>query len=92
MEAILTGKAITAEEAVSCGMISRIVNAQDLEQETINVASRIANMPTQAVAQAKETIKQVSNMNLQNGIEFESKSCKLSLNSAEFLNYLAKYN
>lgn len=90
MEAILTGKAITAEEALANGMISRIVNYADLEEESLKVAMRIAAQPYQAVINAKETIKQVNNMNLQNGLELESKSCKLSLNSSEFTDSLAR--
>lgn len=91
MEAILTGKAIMAEEALASGMISRIVALSDLQEESLKVAMRIADQPYQAVINAKETIKQVGNMNLQNGIDLETKSCKLSLNSAEFKDSLAKY-
>ncbi len=84
MEAILTGKAISAEEASLAGLISRIVSLSDLSAEALKVAERIASLPYQAVMQAKETICQVENMNLQNGIELEAKSCRLSINTEEF--------
>ncbi len=84
MEAILTGKAISAEEASLAGLISRVVSLADLSDEALKVAERIASLPYQAVMQAKETICQVENMNLQNGIELEAKSCRLSINTEEF--------
>ena len=59
MEAVLTGKAISAEEAAACGLISRVVNLSDLENEALKTAMRISSLPYQAVIQAKETIAQV---------------------------------
>ena len=84
MEAILTGKAISAEEASLAGLISRVVSLADLSAEALKVAERIVYLPYQAIMQAKETICQVENMNLQNGIELEAKSCRLSINTEEF--------
>ena len=93
MEAILTGKAISAEEAALAGLISRTVELQDLDAEALRVATRIATLPYQAVCQAKEAIKQAENMGLQNALEMENKSCRLSINTEEFrenLNKIAK--
>lgn len=84
MEMILTGKAMSAEEASLCGLISRVVPLIDLNSESLKIANRIASLPNQAVLQAKETLKQVENMNLQNGLELELKSCRLSMNTNEF--------
>ncbi len=91
MEMILTGKALSAEEAETGGIVSRIVPLVDLKEESIRVAQRIAAQPYQAVIESKQTIKQVANMNLQNGIDLESKSCKLSLNTQEFRLQLEKF-
>lgn len=91
MEAILTGKAISAEEASLAGLISRVVSLSDLSVEALKVAERIASLPYQAIMQAKETIRQVENMSLQNGIELEAKSCRLSLNTEEFRQMLGQF-
>ena len=91
MEAVLTGKAISAEEASACGLISRVVCQQDLFAEALRVAMRIASLPYQAVMQAKETIKQTENTNLQNGMDLESKSCRLSMNTPEFKEILGQF-
>ena len=91
MEAILTGKAISAEEASLAGLISRVVSLADLPAEAIKIAERIASLPYQAVMQAKETICQVENMSLQNGIDLEAKSCRLSLNTQEFRQMIEQF-
>ena len=91
MEIILTGKALNAEDASACGLISRIVPLKDLFDESLRVANRIASLPYQAVLQAKETLRQVENMNLQNGLELELKSCRLSINTPDFADILNKF-
>jgi enoyl-CoA hydratase len=91
MDIVLTGKALSAEDASYCGLISRVVPLQDLNNEAIRVANRIASLPYQAVLQAKETLRQVENMNLQNGLELELKSCRLSMNTPEFANILSNF-
>ena len=91
MEMILTGKAMSAEEASLCGLISRTVPLKDLFEEALRVANRIASLPYQAVLQTKETLKQVENMNLQNGLELELKSCRLSMNTPEFRDILENF-
>jgi enoyl-CoA hydratase len=82
---------LSAEEASLCGLISRVVPLKDLFDEALRVAKRIASHPYQAVLQAKETLKQVENMNLQNGLELELKSCRLSMNTPEFRDILRNF-
>ena len=91
MEMILTGRALSAEEAMYCGLISRVVDLHNLSDEALKIAMRIAEQPFQAVIQAKETINQSADMNLQNGIDLENKSCKLTLNTEEFRQNLEKF-
>ncbi len=91
METILTGKALSAEEAAACGLISRVIPLNDLFEEAMRVAKRIETLPYQAVLQAKETLKQVENMNMQNGLELELKSCRLSMNTRDFYEILENF-
>jgi len=90
-EMILTGRAMSAEEASLCGLISRVVPLKDLHDEVLRVANRIESFPYQAVLQAKETLKQVENMNLQNGMELELKSCRLNMNTQDFYALLENF-
>ena len=69
----------------------KVVPLKDLFAESLRVANRIASLPYQAVIQAKETLRQVENMNLQNGLELELKSCRLSMNTPDFANILNNF-
>lgn len=91
MEMILTGRALSAEEAVMCGLISRVIPLGDLSDEALRVAERIDSLPYQAVLQAKETLQQVENMSLQSGLELELKSCRLSMNTNDFYAILENF-
>lgn len=91
MEMVLTGRALTAEEAAAGGLISRVVPLPDLFNEAEKTAERIAAQPYQAVMLAKETLRQTENTNLQNGLELESKSCRLAINTPEFRELLAQF-
>lgn len=92
MEVILSGRAITAEEAEKSGLASRVIALADLKQESIRVAAKIAAQPRTAVMLAKDTIKESAGLGLKNGIEYESKNNKLCLNSEEFKLALQKFN
>lgn len=84
MEMILTGRALNAEEAVACGIASRIVALPDLFEESIKVANRIAALPKYAVELAKDAIKQSFNLDLESGIAYENKNCKICLGAKGF--------
>lgn len=92
MEIILSGRAMTAEEAEKSGLVSRVIALADLKQESIRVAAKIAAQPRTAVMLAKDTIKESADLGLKNGIEYESKNNKLCLNSDEFRQALQKFN
>lgn len=84
MEMILTGRALNAEEAVACGIASRIVALPDLFDESIKTAMRITTLPHYAVILAKDAIKQSFNSGLESGIAYENKNCKICLGTNGF--------
>lgn len=71
MEMILTGRQITAEEADRAGLVSRIVPAEDLLEEALKVADRIADLSLPAVMMAKQTIERAFETTLSEGILHE---------------------
>lgn len=91
MEMVLTGRALNAEEAVACGIASRIVALPDLFEESIRTAMRIAAQPAYAVLLAKDAVKQSFNSGLDSGIGYENKNCKICLGSPEFKESLASF-
>lgn len=50
---LLTGRHVGAEEALACGLVSRLVDGVDLDDEVAETASRIAAMPALGVKLAK---------------------------------------
>lgn len=91
MEMILTGRALNAEEAVTCGIASRIVALPDLFEECIKTANRIAALPKYAVELAKDAIKQSFNSSLESGIAYENKNCKICLGAKGFKESLDRF-
>jgi len=57
-ELLLTGDALTAEDAHQLGMVSKLFSEEDLEERTIEYARRIAELPTMAALLIKESVNQ----------------------------------
>src|SRR5207302_10950628 len=62
-ELLLTGDAVDADEAHRLGMVSKVFPAATLEDQTIDFARRIAELPTMTALLIKESVNQtVDNM------------------------------
>jgi enoyl-CoA hydratase len=57
MDLCLTGRMMDAAEAERAGLVARVVPAENLETEALNIAASIAAMPRQAVMLIKESIR-----------------------------------
>jgi enoyl-CoA hydratase len=57
-ELLLTGDALTAEDAHSLGMVSKIFAEDELQERTIEFARRIAEQPTMSALLIKESVNQ----------------------------------
>ena len=76
---LLTGRHISAEEALACGLVSRIVDSSVLLEEVAETAQRIAEMPPAGLRLIKRAI-----LNAQRGIsQNEENIALLSLMSAD---------
>jgi enoyl-CoA hydratase len=71
MDLILTGRMMDAAEAERCGLLSRIVPADDLLDEAMRVAEKIADLSLPAVMMAKEAVNRALEIGLSEGILFE---------------------
>jgi len=71
MEMCLTGRMMDAKEAESCGLVSRIVDADDLVAEAKDVAKKIASMPRAAAMLTKEMVNAAYETPLSQGVMFE---------------------
>ncbi len=71
MEMCLTGRMMSAEEAVTSGLASRIVPAAELVAEAMKVAKTIADMSLPVAMQTKESINRAYETTLAEGMRFE---------------------
>jgi len=69
-ELMLTGDSIGAEEAHQIGMVSKIFPEAEMSEKTLEMARRIARLPTMAALMIKESVNQsVDNMGFQNALQ-----------------------
>ncbi len=71
MEMVLTGRMMDADEAERSGLVSRIVPADDLIDEAVNVAKSIAELSGPIVMMAKESVNRAYETTLREGVLFE---------------------
>lgn len=74
MEMILTGKPITAHEALECGLVNRVVPVEVFLDEAKNLAKEIAKRPPLAVQLAKEAVLKTFDVPISEGLNFERKN------------------
>jgi enoyl-CoA hydratase/carnithine racemase len=68
-EMALTGDLLTAEEALACGLVSRVVPGETLMEEAMALASRIAANPPHAVRMTKRLLRQAQTDSLSGILE-----------------------
>jgi enoyl-CoA hydratase len=71
MEMCLTARMMDAEEAERSGLVSRIVPKDQLLDEAIKVATKIAELSRPAVMIAKESVNRAYETTLAEGVRFE---------------------
>lgn len=74
MEMVLTGKMISAEEAMKWGLVNKVVPMEYYLEEAKAVAREIASKPPIAVRLAKESILKAFDTTIEAGLEYERKN------------------
>ena len=71
MEMALTGRMMDAAEAERCGLVSRVVPADQLLEEAIKTAQKICELSLPVVMLAKESVNRSFETTLSEGVRFE---------------------
>ncbi len=71
MEMCLTGRMMDAEEAERCGLVSRVIPAENLLEEAMATADKIAEKSLPSVLIAKECVDRAYETTLSEGVRFE---------------------
>jgi enoyl-CoA hydratase len=74
MEMVLTGRMLSATEALQAGLINKIVPVELYLQEAVKLASTVAEMGPVAVKMAKEAVLKAFDSTLEEGLHFERKN------------------
>ncbi|MGC1244270.1 MAG: enoyl-CoA hydratase-related protein [Chryseosolibacter sp.] len=83
MEMILTGRFITAEEALAMGMVNKVVPVEMYLREAVSLAREIAQMSPIAIQLAKESVNRAFETPLDEGLQFERKNFYLCFSSED---------
>lgn len=71
-ELIFTCDIIKADEALKIGLVNKVVEPEELMNEAMNMAKKIANNAPKAVAFCKEAINNGIQMNIEDALRYES--------------------
>jgi len=71
MDMILTGRQMDAQEALASGLVSRVVPVEDMMDEAIRAAEKIAAFSRPATIIAKEAVNRAFETTLAEGVRFE---------------------
>lgn len=72
MELCFTGQKITAEEALKIGLVNQVVEPEDLMQVTMDLARRLAALPTKTIGLTKRLLNQSFANSLDEQLEAEA--------------------
>ncbi len=74
MEMVLTGRQITADEALKAGLVNKVVPVEFYLEEAQRMAKDISERPPVAVRLAKEAVLKSFDTTIEMGLEFERKN------------------
>jgi enoyl-CoA hydratase len=83
MEMVLTGKFISADEALKAGLINRVVPEELYLEEALKLAKEIAQQSPIAIRLAKESVLKAFDSGLQEGLYFERKNFYMCFTSED---------
>lgn len=73
MDVILTGRLLSAREALAAGLVSRVVPQENCFEEALRIARELTHKPPLALRLAKEAVLKSHEMSLSEGLEYERK-------------------
>jgi enoyl-CoA hydratase/carnithine racemase len=83
MKMLLTGRPITAQEALQYGLVADVVPDDQLFQVALEMAVTIGKMPPLAVSQIKEVVSAGMDVPLSTALVLERKAFQLLFDTAD---------
>ena len=73
LDLILTRKVLSAKDALSIGLVDRVVDVENLESESLTLAKNIKNMNQHLIRAAKKSVSISDDVPLEKGILLEKR-------------------
>jgi enoyl-CoA hydratase/carnithine racemase len=89
---LMLGDTITAEKAERYGLVSELVEDDELDEAVRNLANRLATGPFQGYAQTKELLTRELDMSLSGALELEAVTQALLMKTADYAEFHAAFN
>ncbi|WP_390911082.1 enoyl-CoA hydratase family protein [Pseudosulfitobacter sp. SM2401] len=83
-ELLYTGRSMSADEGAAWGFYNKVVDANALETEAFNLATRIASGPNFANMMTKTMLAQEWSMSIEQAIEAEAQAQAICMQTADF--------
>lgn len=83
-ELLFTGRAMTAEEGLAWGFFNRLVNAESVLTDSIELATSLASGPTFAHAMTKRMLHQEWDLSVEAAIEAEAQAQAICMQTEDF--------
>jgi 2-(1,2-epoxy-1,2-dihydrophenyl)acetyl-CoA isomerase len=90
-EYILTSKVFSAEEAKNLGLVNKVVEAEELDNEVEVLLTKFRKLPPIAVGKAKMLINKSQENNMITHLDLESKTASWSASSEDFKEGVAAF-
>jgi enoyl-CoA hydratase/carnithine racemase len=91
-ELVFTGRRVDADEGVAMGVVAKVVDRGDLDRAALELAHDICRSSPVAVREAKRSLGSAHGVPLEEGIEIESKSWEVVINTEDRAEGIAAFN
>jgi enoyl-CoA hydratase/carnithine racemase len=91
-ELIFTGRRFDAEEARTMGLVAKVVDRDELDAASMELALAVCASSPVAVREAKRSIEAAHGVVLDDGIEIESKAWEVVINTQDRAEGIAAFN
>ena len=83
---------ISAQEALTLGIVNRVCAAEDLENTTLEIATYYANAPTKAIGLIKGMLNKSTYSDLESMLQYEAYCQEIAGNSDDYKEGVAAFN
>jgi 2-(1,2-epoxy-1,2-dihydrophenyl)acetyl-CoA isomerase len=86
-----TGRDISAEEAERVGLVNTIATPEELEAKTMELAKKLASMPTKSIGLIKRTMNKALSSDLDSILEYEAYIQQIASETADYKEGVAAF-